>query len=145
MRFSRRAAVSVCATTLLVSFARQTANAFVHVQSPALVQTRNSSMNDRRRRYFSKSTPLSLSTEMPTAQEDCGCESPSSISYSGRPSIEAKGITNLNEISSLPLYNVDGTQTTLKSILSSSSSSSSEEEGNAATGLSMVVFLRSLG
>lgn len=140
MHFSR-AALSVCATTL-VSFTRQS-NAFVRVQSPFLIQTRNVS------RHFSKSTTLSLSTEMPTAEEDCGCESPStssSISYTGRPSIEAKGITNLNEISSLPLYNVDGTQMTLQSILSSSSSSSSsEEEGNAATGLSMVVFLRSLG
>jgi hypothetical protein len=70
-----------------------------------------------------------------TPVEDCGC---GQTEYTGKPSSSAQTIRHLEVISNLPIYTIDGAETTISQTLQT-------QTGGKTPKTSLVVFLRSLG
>jgi hypothetical protein len=88
---------------------------------------------------FRLSSPLFASTDLET--EDCGCATPTT--FTGRPSSNARNsIQHRRAIAKLPLFRLDGEETTMDQIMGSDVDSDSDSDTGK---LSLVVFLRSLG
>ena len=71
-----------------------------------------------------------------SSKEDCGCETV----YSGKPSEFAReNLDYRNVIAKVPLFRIDGSQTTIDDIIGDANDSANKER------TSLVVFMRSLG
>jgi hypothetical protein len=81
---------------------------------------------------YSRATTRILSSNV---DEDCGC---GPTVFTGKPSNAARGdIEHRSAIRNLPIFKVDGTETSLDDIIG--------DAGNNPDRTSLVVFLRSLG
>ncbi len=70
------------------------------------------------------------------ATEDCGCET----TFTGKPSSYARNeINHRNALSTVPIYKIDGTLTTINDIIGDAKDTMNQKK------TSLVVFLRSLG
>ena len=112
---------------LLVSMLGQSSLAF----SPSyLPNKRHSTATNNNDVYLAASNGSEL------VNEECGC---GDAEFTGRPSSSARNIRHLDVISNLPIYSIDGIETTISETLQA------QARNNKTTETSLVVFLRSLG
>jgi hypothetical protein len=96
------------------------------------------------RTFQNPTTTTTTTLHSSNIEEDCGCATPTI--YTGKPSDEARNsINHRNVISKLPIYKIDGTETTIDDILLPSDGNDGGNDSGDNDNVSLVVFLRSLG